>query len=282
MTGALPGDAVAGFDGSERGADAVRLGAVLARTTGHRLRVVRVQPLPSEADQRVAAERMSGELEPVLKPLGVRAEAVPVDGGSPARVLQGLAEADDVGVLVVGSTHRAGLGRVLPGSVAERLLSGAPCPVAVAPRGYEPLELRVIAVGYDGSAEATAALELAAAIGKAAAATLRVIAVRRPAPTAAAAQAEAIATAGGSADLQTRLQAAVAALPAELRALPIIERGEPAHHLLTRAEERVDLMLLGSRGYGPVRAVLLGSVSATVVRAAPCPVLVTPRSATGG
>jgi nucleotide-binding universal stress UspA family protein len=90
-------------------------------------------------------------------------------------------------LIVLGSTHRGGLGRVMPGSVAERLLNGAPCPVAVAPRGYEPRELRVIAVGYDGSAEATAALELATALGEAADATLRVIAVRRAATTAAAA-----------------------------------------------------------------------------------------------
>lgn len=149
----------------------------------------------------------------------------------------------------------------MPGSVAERLLSGAPCPVAVAPRGYEPRELRVIAVGYDGSAEATAALELATALGEAADATLRVIAVRRAATTAAAAWAEAVATASGAPDLQARLHAAVSELPGKLRALPVFEKGEPASHLLARLDEGVDLLVLGSRGYGPVHAVLLGSVS---------------------
>ena len=168
---------------------------------------------------------------------------------------------------------------MMPGSVAERLLSGAPCPVAVAPRGYEPLELRVIAVGYDGSAEATAALELATGLGEAADATLRVIAVRRVPTTAAATQAEAIAAASGAPDLQAQLHTAVTELPAVLRALPLFEKGEPASHLLARLDEGVDLLVLGSRGYGPLRAVLLGSVSATVVRHAPCPVLITPRSA---
>jgi len=275
---ALSGDVVAGFDGSERGADAVRLGALLARTAGRGLRVVRVEPGTRSAE-RDGARALSRELEPLLEPLGVRADAVQVDGGSPARVLQELAEDESVGALVVGSTHRAGLGRVMPGSVADRLLSGAPCPVAVAPRGYEPLELRVIAVGYDGSQEATKALEVATAIGDAAAATLRVIAVRPPAATAAAAQAETIATKGGVPDLQTRLHSVVSALPPQLRALPIFDKGQPPRQLLTRAEEGVDLMVLGSRGYGPVRAVLLGSVSTTVLSAAPCPVLVTPRSA---
>jgi nucleotide-binding universal stress UspA family protein len=273
MTDVPSGDVVVGFDGTERGADAVRLGALFARTAGRALRVVRVEPEPPDV------HRLASEVEPLLEPLGVPADAVPIDGRSPARVLQELAEAGDVGMLVVGSTHRAGLGRVMPGSVAERLLTGAPCPVAVAPRGYEPLDIRVIAVGYDGSPEATNALDLAAAIGQAAGATLRVIAVRVQVTTAAGAQAEAIAAASGAPDLQSGLHSAVSGLPSDLRALPIFEHGVAARHLLDHAEQGVDLIVLGSRGYGPVRAVLLGSVSATVLGSAPCPVLVTPRSA---
>ena len=42
----------------------------------------------------------------------------------------------DAGLIVVGSTHTGRAGRVLPGSTAERLLHGSPCPVAVAPKGY--------------------------------------------------------------------------------------------------------------------------------------------------
>jgi nucleotide-binding universal stress UspA family protein len=275
MTDVPSGDVVVGFDGTERGAAAVRLGAVFARTAGWALRVVRVEPEPPDV------HRLASEVEPLLEPLGVPVDAVPIYGRSPARVLQELAEAGDVGMLVVGSTHRAGLGRVMPGSVAERLLSGAPCPVAVAPRGYEPLDIRVIAVGYDGSPEATAALELATAIGEAAGATLRVIAVRVQATTAAAAQAELLAASSGAPDLQSRLHSAVSGLPSDLRALPILEHGVAARHLLDHAEQGVDLMVLGSRGYGPVRAVLLGSVSATALGSAPCPVIVTPRSAVG-
>jgi hypothetical protein len=42
------------------------------------------------------------------------------------------------------------------------------------------------------------------------------------------------------------------------------------------------LLLLGSRGYGPLRAVLLGGVSHVVVREAACPVIVLPRGARYG
>jgi nucleotide-binding universal stress UspA family protein len=108
-----------------------------------------------------------------------------------------------------------------------------------------------------------------------------VIAVRVQATTTAAAQAELLAASSGAPDLQSRLHSAVSGLPSDLRALPIFEHGGAARHLLDYAEQGVDLMVLGSRGYGPVRAVLLGSVSATVLGSAPCPVLVTPRSAVG-
>jgi nucleotide-binding universal stress UspA family protein len=35
--------------------------------------------------------------------------------------------------------------------------------------------------------------------------------------------------------------------------------------------------VLGSRGYGPLRSVILGSVSAAAVEGAACPIVVTPR-----
>jgi nucleotide-binding universal stress UspA family protein len=54
--------------------------------------------------------------------------------------------------------------------------------------------------------------------------------------------------------------------------------GDPATELV-RSSFVVDLMVLGSRGHGWWRGVLLGSVSARVIRAAACPVIVVPRCA---
>jgi nucleotide-binding universal stress UspA family protein len=51
--------------------------------------------------------------------------------------------------------------------------------------------------------------------------------------------------------------------------------GSPAH-LIVEAAADFDLLVIGSRGYGPVRRVLLGSVSTALVRSAPCSVLVLP------
>jgi nucleotide-binding universal stress UspA family protein len=52
--------------------------------------------------------------------------------------------------------------------------------------------------------------------------------------------------------------------------------GDPGE-LLVELSEHFDLLVCGSRGYGPVRAVLLGSVSRRLVAEAHCPVLVLPR-----
>ena len=57
-----------------------------------------------------------------------------------------------------------------------------------------------------------------------------------------------------------------------------VRRGDPGR-VLVDASRELDVLILGSRAYGPLRYVLLGSVSAEVMRAAHCPVLVLPRAA---
>jgi nucleotide-binding universal stress UspA family protein len=52
--------------------------------------------------------------------------------------------------------------------------------------------------------------------------------------------------------------------------------GEPAE-VLVDLSQHLDLLVCGSRGYGPARAVLLGSVSRRVASEAHCPVIVVPR-----
>ena len=59
---------------------------------------------------------------------------------------------------------------------------------------------------------------------------------------------------------------------------PLLLHGEPADALAEAASD-LDLLVLGSRGYGPVKGTVLGSVSARVMAAAACPVMVVPRGA---
>jgi nucleotide-binding universal stress UspA family protein len=72
------------------------------------------------------------------------------------------------------------------------------------------------------------------------------------------------------------LNAAVAAIPYGVQAKPILLEGEPPDQLVERSAG-LDLLIMGSRGYGPLRAVLAGGVSGRVTRSAHCPVIVLPR-----
>jgi nucleotide-binding universal stress UspA family protein len=236
---------VAGYEENDRGED--------ARVLGERI-----------------VERDGGELK-----------VVHVEKGSPADALQALAESGEADLIVLGSTHHAHLGSVSPGSVAEHLLHGARCALVIAPKGYGDEDhsedrLRVAAVGFDGMAESYAALDEAAKLATKFGASLRVIGVATPVPAMGAAAAAQAGPEAGP-DFQTQLNNVVAELPPELRALPVFERGDPVEKLLQAAEMGVDLLVLGSRGFGPVMRLLIGSVSSRVIREAPCPVLVVPR-----
>jgi nucleotide-binding universal stress UspA family protein len=204
------------------------------------------------------------------------------DGGELNVVhVEALAERGEADLVVLGSTHRGHVGSVSPGSVAEHLLHGARCRLVIAPKGYGRADhsqdrLRVVGVGYDGMAESQAALDEAANLASKFGASMKVIGVTTAIPaTGVAAAAQAEAEAGP--DFQTRLNEAVAELPSELRPLPVLARGDPVQKLLEAAEVGIDLLVLGSRGFGPVMRLLIGSVSSRVIRAAPCPVMVIPR-----
>jgi nucleotide-binding universal stress UspA family protein len=60
----------------------------------------------------------------------------------------------------------------------------------------------------------------------------------------------------------------------------LLKHGDPAATLEAQGVE-VDLLVIGSRGYGPFRRALLGGVAAEVMRSAPCPVIVVPRASAG-
>jgi nucleotide-binding universal stress UspA family protein len=248
-------------------------------------------------DARALAER-------VVERDGGVLDVVQIEKGSPAEVLRELAEKGEADLIVLGSTHRAALGAVAPGSVAEHLLRGARCRLVIAPKGYArasamlaaerageeandvpegtPLpylrdELAVTAVGFDGGPESRAALAEAAVLAGRFGGSLRVIGVATPVPAPAPGVVGAPLPPEAGADFQSRLHDAVAELPDELRALPIYEKGDPVAKLLEHAGEGVDLLVLGSRGYGPVLRLIAGSVSVRVIRHAPCPVLIVPR-----
>jgi nucleotide-binding universal stress UspA family protein len=279
---------VIGYDGSEEGADALALAHVLAAEQSVRLLAASVAPLPRLARDRASlSERLEeAAREPLVALEDDEVETRALVAASPARGLFELAESEQPDLLVVGSSRHGGLSAVLAGSVGQALLHGTPCPVAVAPRGYRNTgadKLRVIGVGYDGSAESEAALDGAIELGLAAEATLRVMTVVPSAigPDRTDGSGRISREPTRRDVMQQELHAAVDRCPSELRALPEALTGNPYGQLMAAIERGLDLLVVGSRGYGPVKGVMLGSVSEELVRHAPCPVLVFPRGGPG-
>lgn len=276
---------VAGYDGSPGARDAVALAARLAAATGRRLVLVCVRPpcVPEWGEGATVNEQLiARRAQTVL-------DAAPVDGDverhlvadeSIARGLRQFAEDEAAAAIVVGCPDRTRPGRIEAGTVAERLIHRSPCAVALAPRGYadEAGEgFRRIVVGYTQSDEARAALRTAAALARAGGAALRVVSVMAAAPgwTLDVPSGDASARELAHADLDRQLRALASSVPVEGRLLD----GDPTERVLEQARGWADLIVAGSRGHGPTRALLLGSVSTGLLTRAEVPVLVTPRGA---
>jgi nucleotide-binding universal stress UspA family protein len=187
--------------------------------------------------------------------------------------------------LVVGATHRGPAGRIAPGGVGERLLHGAPCPVAIAPPGYSPSQLEQprIGVAFDGRAESRRALELAIELAQRIDGRVDVYTACVPYETDPDAVAPGRAVVSG-ADL-TRHRHAHEALELARRLVPPKVRGDielvagKPEDALAESSRDVDLLVCGSRGYGPVRTVLLGAVSSSLAHRSAAPLIVVPRGA---
>ena len=221
--------------------------------------------------------RDAAALATVLAPL-LGAEVVPVHAsGSPARQLHEQASARHAEIVVLGSSHRGEPGRTAPGKLLRSLVHDSRSPIAVAPRGYADQAVgapRVIAVAFDDSPESHRALEFAARLATGASAALRVITVysggapvQEPQPGVVTQRAV----------MQEALHRTVADLPSELRAEPRFLYGAVAHVLAEQAELGVDLMVMGSRAFGPIRSFWLGSVSEDLLRLSPQPLVIAPR-----
>ena len=266
------------------------LARVLARFTGAPLALVHVYPgeppsrLPSTAYEEAMRERAMAALEQAGEPLRaecdvkLHAEA----SSSPVRGLHDAAAALDAALVVVGSSHRGRLGRVMPGGVGERLLHSAPCAVALAPRGYTRADdgIRRIGVAFIDTPDGRDALDAAAlmaVLGDAELSTFTVLEPPRIGPGA--------ATPGwvppADYDLRPRIRDAEervrARLPDGLDVETTVKEGDAAD-LLAGASEDLDLLVCGSRGYGPLRTVLLGGVSGRLAHTAACPLIVLPRT----
>ena len=210
---------------------------------------------------RETAERLLATLPGAVERLAIHGTSVPHE-------LHELARDRGAALLVVGATHRGAVGRLLPGSIGERLLHGATCPVLVVPEYDGSRPIRRIGVAFDGRAESRRALDLAERLAERFGVGLELLSILDPGVAALHAH-----------DRGAFLEAVareVAARGIEVEVRMIVDPA--AGHIVSQCED-IDLLVIGSRGYGPLRSILLGGTSRHIVDHAPCPVLVLPRGA---
>ncbi len=257
------------YDGPERGGEATALAEALRDpATGTLLLTSVYPPAPQEIEQQrdhtAEALRVARDSMPHKDRVIIR--AIPSDSAS--RALTTVAEAEQADLVVVGSSRqRDALTRLPPATTPERLLHDAPCPVAVAPRGYSGGDIRRIGVAHDGSHEADAALRAAESLALELPAALTVYCVVEPASRSTSAATERV---------RDLMHGVLDIAPRFLEPGWVLVHGVPAAEIAGRAYGVVDLLFVGSHGYGPAGRTLLGDVSA-VVREAGCPVVVVPR-----
>ena len=273
-----------GVDGRPAGRDAIALAKMLgepgtrftlAHIYGGALMPGRPASVALDANARAESDRL---LETEREAAGIEAELISACAPSVGRGLHSLTETHAADLLVVGSHSRGLAGRVLVGDDTRASLNGASCAVAIAPRGYVAAApaggFATVGVGYDFSAESHAALVAArelAARDHARISALYVVSLpawgyMAPMP-------------GNWGEIveEDRTEAAERVSSLEgVQATAVY--GLPGEELAAFGNT-VDLLVVGSRNYGPMRRLILGSTSNGLARHARCPLLVLPRTA---
>ena len=273
-----------GFDGSEGGRDAVALAATLADAEAEYLLVDVIPPVgivtmhPHRLEDEEPPQSKGFFLEALEELAGRPVETRTYVANSPAHVLTDIAAEEGFDLIAIGPCYPGKLGRILVGSVGNGLMHGAAAPVAAAPRGYadQPRPaIRQIAVAWDGSPEAREALADAETLARRHSALLRLLTVDvRDSTIPGFIGWEPLAPRSPDQVLADGLAAVSPDVAAEARC---IDGGSIPETIADYCAQGIDLLVVGSRGYGPLGRVLVGSVATGLLQRAECPVLTVPR-----
>jgi nucleotide-binding universal stress UspA family protein len=244
-----------------------------------------VDPVGQQERIRVDAE---DQLQQLLGSLPVQWESI-IDVGQPSEEIGRIVEEKQIDLVISATRGRSGLKRLILGSVTERLMRSLTCPLLVV-RSKDPappdpadqsIQLGKILIGCDFSGDSRLAVEYGLSLAQEFEAELHLVHVIAP-PTYPEFLKTGTSAAHGIQDhvlselLTQKLQDLV---PGEARNWcrlhTALLEGPPYQELIEYADRQsMDMIVMGMRGHGLVRTLLLGSTTDRVVRHTPCPVLV--------
>ena len=282
-----------GYDGSPAAEDALAFGLLWCRSTGDTPIVATTYP----EEHPLGAGRVDAEWAVYVRELarqtldkaraaaGDAAHYRDVGSTSAARGLADLADDVQAAAVVVGGSRDPDSSGGRLGSTTDRLLHGATVPVTVVPDGWQPPDtgrISGIGVAFVDTRDGHEALRVAVSEAARVPARLTVYTVM-------ARSSEHYSYISGRLDetsfydaaresYHRALDYAVGGVPADLDTEPVLLSGDVVDQLAGLGPDDVDLLVCGSRGYGPLRRVLLGGVSSRLVRRSKVPVAVVPRA----
>ena len=286
MSGISAGPVVVGYDGSATSRVALMAAATEAERRRAALRVVHglgVRPyeevFPEGAVvqdhlpwRRAAEESLAEAAQAVVEAHPGLDVSTCVRMAAPTVLL--LQESHGAQLLVVGARGNGGFPGLTVGSVAAHLTSHARCPVLVAHPDVDPS--LPVAVGVDGSESCMSAIAFAFDAADLRGVGLTAVHSYQPwayDPAVDAHPEEEADIVTEHAALVSEALAGWGAKYPDVQTRVVIRRGQPASALI-RETTAAQLVVVGSRGRGGFRGMLLGSVSRAVVHHAGCTVVV--------
>jgi len=280
-------------DFSECSYKAIPLGLALAQEYHARLLLCHVIDLPVAAmygeafvnphEVQVRVEKYAGEqLSRKIGESPVDWESV-ITIGHPAQEIVRITQERDVDLVIAATHGRAGLQRLVLGSVTGRLLRTLPCPALIVNDNvsfkYPGDRFHRILIGCDFSPDSNLACEYGLDLARHFDAELHLVHVMDPSLLKDAHKPDQDAESGDQPKMPERFKRKLADLiPDEMRrertTQTMLLAGRPYEELTKYALiHQVDLMVLGVRGHSLVETLFVGSTTDRVVQMGPCPVL---------
>jgi len=279
----------AAVDSHPEGNDAAVLAAAIARAVDGDVVLASIEPelalvIPG-ADWRLVRRETKAMLGRTRDAFAPAARSAIDSDLSAARGLRRILRQEHRELVVCGSSHRGDTDRVSIGHTTRQLVE-AGYALAIAPRGlrsHGELAIKHIGVGYDGGPEAHAALAWAAGIAEGSGARLSVRGViddRIPALGWPSLWIEPFRGLWNEVmddeveTLRANIEAATAGLSVPVAIA--VQRDTPADSLIDLSVTS-DLLVIGSRRWGPMARLVLGGTGEALVRGAYCSLLIVPR-----